>query len=130
MSRQFLLAKRQGFTLVEVLVALAIVGTGLMAIVSAVTNSAKVTNAAEQKMLASWVSANRFAELHLQTTPLSIGTKSGSVEMGGQRWSYKQDISKTEDPDLYEVRMEVYLESRPDVLQSSMFSYIGKPKSR
>lgn len=125
MNRLIAKKKQRGFTLVEVLVALVIVGTGLLAIVSAVTNSAKVTNAAEQKLLASWVAANRFAELRLQTTSFSVGSKTDSVEMGGQRWRYQQKISKTDDPDLFEVRIEVYLESRPELLQASMFSYIG-----
>ena len=121
------LNKQTGFTLVEVLVALVIVATGLMAIVSAVTNSAKVVNATEQRMLASWVSANLFAELRLQGVSANVGTKSGTVEMGGQRWNYQQDVTESDDPSVYQVQIEVYLESNSELLQSSMFSYIGKP---
>jgi len=127
MNKLSIISRQTGFTLIEVLVALVIVGTGLMAIVSAVTSSAKVTSAVEQKMLASWVAANRYAELRLHTASFSVGINTDSVEMGGQRWRYQQNISETDDPDVYAVQIEVYLESNPELLQVSVFSYIGKP---
>jgi len=76
----------QGFTLIEVIVALAVIALGMGAAMTSVT--ANISNAAalKERTLAHWVASNKIAEMQA-TKVYPRGRRSNeSVEMAGVEW--------------------------------------------
>jgi general secretion pathway protein I len=89
-------ASQAGFTLVEVLVALAIVAFGMAALISALSSSADSVSYLRDRMFAEWVALNRIAEVRLALRRPTTGESEGEVEMAGRRWRWRQEVNETE----------------------------------
>lgn len=100
-TRQF------GFTLMEVLVALAIIAIVLGALVQAAGSSASNSGRIRDRTIAQWVASNQLAELQLSGTFPDTGTKSGESEMLSQIWYWKTRVQEVEDEDLRRVDIEI-----------------------
>ena len=116
-----------GFTLLEVLVALAIVAIALGALVAASGNQARNSVYLRDKALAHWVAMNRIAELQVQNTVVPLGRDSGHANMAQREWTWRTDISATEDPNVHRVEVEVTDATEDDVLaRLTGFVYQGQ----
>jgi general secretion pathway protein I len=89
-------ASRRGFTLIEVLVALAIVAIGMTALMSALTSSASTTVYMRDKTLAEWVALNQIEAVRLATQRPTKGETDGDAEMGGRKWKWHQEVMETD----------------------------------
>ncbi|KAA0209437.1 MAG: type II secretion system protein GspI [Proteobacteria bacterium] len=96
-----------GFTLIEVMVALAIVAFGLIAVFGQLNQSATAVTRLRDRSFAHWVAMNRIVELRLAGGFPAVGTRSDDVEMANQRWHYQVKISATEDDRLRRVDVTV-----------------------
>lgn len=96
-----------GFTLLEVLVALAIIAIALGALVAAAGTQTRNTAYLQDKTLAHWVAMNRAVELQLNQDPLGRGTDSGQEQMGARTWFWSHTLSTTEDPNVQRAEIEV-----------------------
>ena len=72
----------RGFTLLEALVALAIVALGMMAVQTQLNRYVVSAVATEERTLASWVAANKITELSVASSWPELG--SSDDEMEGQ----------------------------------------------
>jgi general secretion pathway protein I len=88
-------ARRRGFTLIEVLAALVIVGLGMLGVIQAVIQSVNSGTYLREKTLAHWIAMNLLTERRLQTAPPEIGTSSDQIEYAGQRWRWTVRVSET-----------------------------------
>lgn len=125
-------ARAGGFTLLEVLVALAI-----FAMVSAVVLTAagrSTLNAArlEELTLASWIADNRITELQLQRTPPTPGRETTELEYAGRQWQTLSEIRAAADPGLLQVTVWVALDEGrcrnrplPERAVTSLSGFIG-----
>jgi general secretion pathway protein I len=98
----------RGFTLIEVLVALAIVAIGMAAVLGALTSSASTVLYMKDKTLAQWVVLNHIAEQRLKVQPgqaPQLGNSEGDVDYAGQKWHWRQEIVATAVQGM--VRMDV-----------------------
>ncbi|NKI35669.1 type II secretion system minor pseudopilin GspI [Wenzhouxiangella sp. XN79A] len=95
-----------GFTLVEVLVALAVVALALGALIRTTGQAADTQYEAEQRTLALWVASNRLAELSL-AAGLEAGRSSGRTRMGGRDWRWQTDISAAPGGELWRIDVTV-----------------------
>jgi type II secretion system protein I len=84
-----------GFTLIEVLVALVIVGLGMLGVIQAVIQSANSGTYLREKTLAHWIAMNLLTERRLQTAPPEIGTSSDELQYAGERWRWTVRVSET-----------------------------------
>ncbi len=91
--------RRRGFTLIEILVALAIVAIGMAAVLGALTSSASTVLFMRDKTLAQWVALNHIAEARLQNqagqVPQTGNTTTGDVDYAGQKWHWRQQTLAT-----------------------------------
>jgi len=85
-------ASARGFTLLEVLIALAIVAMSVGALLGTVTSSASNVIYLKDKTLAEWVALNRLTEVRIDKDMPSKGARSGNSVMGGQRWEWKEEV--------------------------------------
>lgn len=87
----------RGFTLLEVLVALAVLALAMAALVRTASQETRSLADERERTLAQWVAANAIAETRLATPLPSSGERSGEVEMGGRRWRWDLRISMATD---------------------------------
>ena len=84
--------RRQGFTLLEVLIALAIVAMSVGALLGTVTSSASNIIYLKEKTLAEWVALNRLTEVRIDQQMPGKGKRSGNSVMAGQRWEWQEEV--------------------------------------
>jgi general secretion pathway protein I len=98
---------RGGFTLIEVLVALAIVAIGMAALMTALTTSAGTTVFMRDKTLAEWVALNQIETARLSLQRPQKGEKDGDAEMANRKWKWHQEVMETEVKGIMRVDVSV-----------------------
>jgi general secretion pathway protein I len=98
-----------GFTLIEVLVALAIVALGMGAVLSALTSAAGNVQALRDKTLAQWIGLNQIADARLNLRAPVIGTSEGDItNFGNANWHWQRSISSVDlVPGLLQITLRV-----------------------
>jgi general secretion pathway protein I len=104
-----------GFTLIEVLVALAIVTIGMAAVLGALTSSADTVAYLRDKTFANWVALNEIALVRISGQLPAPGKSDGDVDLAGRKWHWHQEVNTTQVPGM--VRMDVSV--RPAGVDSS-----------
>ena len=97
--------KQDGFTLVEVLVALVIFSVAIIGLSSAATQSVSHTQRLTDKTYASIVADNQLILARMNR--VVIGTKSGREEAGGREYDWQLDTVETPQAGLLELRVTV-----------------------
>jgi len=105
----------RGFTLLEIMVALAVFSTLAAAMLSASQYVVKQTGAVEERLFAVWLADNHLNELRLQSVP-TPGHQQRVVHMDRRDWLLRQRISASADPRLLKVEVEVGLSVREQSL--------------
>lgn len=116
-----------GFTLMEVLVALAVVAVALAALLKGA--SANAVNAAylRDKSLAHWVAMNVVAERQLGLQQEGLSGDRGEEEMGGRRWAWRAELKDTFDKAIWRLEVEVRPADRDEVL-ASLVAFLPRPE--
>ena len=100
-----------GFTLIEVLVALAIVTIGMAAVLEALTSSARTAMYLENKTFAEWVALDQMERVRLLSGNLpALGTSDGTLEMAHRKWQWRQKVVDSQVPGVRRITIDV----RPD----------------
>jgi general secretion pathway protein I len=84
-----------GFTLIEVLVALAVLAISLGAALRVGESSASVFAAARSRLLAEWVAADQLAELRARRLWPEIGVTEGNANEAGVEFHWRQTVAAT-----------------------------------
>jgi len=101
-----------GFTLIEMLVALAILAIALAAVQRAVSGSLDNAFELKQRLLASWVADNRLAELRATRVLPPSGEIRGEEIQAGITFHWKSQVSGTPNP--YVERVEIRVAATAD----------------
>jgi general secretion pathway protein I len=98
-----------GFTLLEIIIALAIVSVSALAIGGAMNTHIQTAAGLEQRVLASWVASDRIALLRhdAKINKIKTGSDSDTIDMGGHRWRAKTNVEKTDVEHVYLVTVTV-----------------------
>ena len=97
----------RGFTLIEVLVAIAILAIALAATTRAAGLATDGTLETRHRLLATWAGENRVAELRARRVFPATGTNSFTTEEGGLALQVEETISATPNPTLERVDLAI-----------------------
>jgi general secretion pathway protein I len=86
--------KTRGFTLLEVLIALAIVALSVSALLGTVTSSASNISYLRDKTLAEWVALNRLTEIRISKQMPDVGKRLCKSVMSGMRWQTEEEVTE------------------------------------
>ncbi len=117
---------KNGFTLIEVMLAMAVFSIAGIAILGTADTNARNLGHLESKIVASWVASNQLVEVTLDNTWPPKNNKKGKVELAGQEWFWQQKVIKTTDKDLRAIVMEVRLTERDESVLTSLMTYVAK----
>jgi len=115
-----------GFTLIEVMLAMAVFAIAGIALLGASSNNARNMGHLENKMLANWVASNQLVAASLVTKWPPKNNVKGEVELAGKAWFWQQKVIKTTDKDMRAIVMEVRLKADDELAVTSMTTYVSK----
>mgnify|MGYP005839134987 CR=1 FL=1 len=119
--------KNRGFTLLELLVAMAIFATAGVAIMQ--VSSAHVRNLAQldELTMARYIADNQMQLAMLDKDWPGKDKQQGELEMANRKWLWQQQRIKVPDDDLRLVQISVSLADAPQQVIFELSSYKGKP---
>ena len=106
----------RGFTLLEMLVALAVFSLAALALLRLEGATVRQTGQLDEKMIAQLVARNLAVETLTDPAPPSVGATSGVTENGGRNWRWSRTTSRTPDQRLVRVDISVATSRTPSVL--------------
>ena len=107
------------------MIALLVLAIGIGAVINTTSESGWKASQLRQKTFASWVAQNQIAEFRAKRSWSNKSNFSGTEEMANAEWDWKMKISKTDDPSLRRVDVDVYLKGE-DVLKATATGFIAK----
>lgn len=118
----------RGFTLLEVLVALAVLAIAMAALIKGGAENARAAAYLRDKTLAQWVAMNVIAETRLTAGWPSPGTKRGREEMARHEWHWELKIAETFDKDVR--RLDVSVRGNDDkesIPLATLVAFLPRP---
>jgi general secretion pathway protein I len=115
-----------GFTLIEVMVALTIIAISLTALLS--TSGTQASSAAylKQKTLAHWVAVNELTQIRIAKEFPDVGDKQGSTTMANNEWYWTRTTKATEDEDARQITFTLYADKERTKNLSSLIGYANR----
>jgi general secretion pathway protein I len=115
----------RAFTLIEVLIALAIVAVALAAGMRALAQSADGATSLKMRTLALWVAQNRLAQAQLATPWPARGTTEGRETQAGVPFAWRESVSDTPNPAFRKIEIVVAEPAIPDYALARLVGYLG-----
>jgi general secretion pathway protein I len=107
-------SRQQGFTLIEVMVAVAIVAIGMFAVFKVIGDTTGNIGTLRDKSMAEWIADNRITEIRLSGEFPSVDRTEGDVDYAGRKWHWVATVSQTPVAGLRRIDMEVRREDDAD----------------
>lgn len=99
--------KQNGFTLIEVIVAVTVIAVGMAAVIKTIGTVTRNTALLSERTVAMWVAQNALAEFELDINNNAQEESEGSEKMIGIEWHWTKIIEDTQDPGVRRVEFQV-----------------------
>lgn len=121
--------RTRGFSLVEVLVALAVVAIALVALLAAAGRMARDADHLRELTLADWVAANVLVETRLREPFPNLGRSEGRMRMGTREFRWQRVVQNTPEPALRRIDVHVFAHDagNDDAPIHSLVGFAGRP---
>jgi general secretion pathway protein I len=116
----------KGFTLIEILIALAILAVALAATTRAASLATDNALETRQRVLATWAAQNRVAEMHARRMFPSAGVTQLSTEQAGIGLAIEQNVSGTPNPTIRRVELAVSTTRNPERVLARIVAYVAQ----
>ncbi|MBU6953208.1 MULTISPECIES: type II secretion system minor pseudopilin GspI [unclassified Hahella] len=121
-------SRAEGFTLLEVLVALLIFSISVAALVRGMTQIVKQTEQLELKTFAAWIADNEYTELAIAENFPAVGEKKKTIEYASRTWRVVEKVIATPNPQMRKVEIQVLIADTANLSERqviSVTSFIG-----
>lgn len=118
--------RSDGFTLIEVLVALAIVSFALSAMAATMVQMLNAANTMRDRTYASWIAHNKVTEMRLGNTLPKVGSSSGETKYAGVDWEWRAVVAETGVENLYRIDVSISFPGQ-EPLMRPVTGFIGEP---
>lgn len=118
--------KVSGFTLLEVLVALAVLAVTMAAISHTASSGVWHVDAMRERTLADWVAQNRLAMHAARGDWIAVGVQTGDEEQAGQRFRWREEVSATPNPTMRRIAVTVYAPNDSSYTLRQMTGYLAQ----
>jgi general secretion pathway protein I len=105
-----------GFTLLEMLVALTVLSLAVLALVNLAGENSRTGVVIEERVFAGVVADNRAVEALTSPQPPALGETSGSEAAAERMWRWTRRVSETPEPGVLRVDIAVMGEASDQVL--------------
>ena len=116
----------RGFTLIEVMLAMAIASLGLAAVAASVSQMVDAGTSMQQRSYASWIAQNKIAEMRLANVVPDVSESSGDTIFANREWLWRATVSDTGVENLFRVDVMVGLAGGDENIRT-VTGFIGEP---
>lgn len=114
----------RGFTLIEVLVALAIIAIALLSALRVAGQSTQNAGELRARLFAGWIAQNRLAEHRALGDWLPPGLQQGNAIQGGLNFGWREEVTTTPNAFFRRVDIFVYLPEEPATSLAKLTGFI------
>lgn len=129
--------KQQGFTLIEIMVALTIIAIAMGTLVKTAGNHTHSVVLLKQKTLAHYVAMNEITKLQVASEWPATGKKDDASKLADNEWFWSREIEAVIDPltgkpsdKLRQVKLTVYASAERKKNLNKLIAYIAKPAEK
>jgi len=119
----------RGFTLLEVVVALAVVALGIIAAFNLIVQISAGSLHMKEKTFAGWIASNEITRLRLSGEFPEVSQFDGDVEFAGSDYRWRATVSETGVDNLRRIDMDVAYADDPDRVIGRSVGFISPPVS-
>ncbi len=120
----------RGFTLLEVLISLAIVAIAVVLVLESLLASTTRATMMRDQTLASWIGFNKLTEYRIAENLPDAGDDDGEIDYAGMTWHWYSVISETPVENLRRVEVSVAFADDPEQYIATTTGFLGLPTPR
>lgn len=123
--------RQRAFTLLEVMVALAVLAVAAAGLIGAVSQNVRQSGALEERTVALWLAQNQLTEMQVTRQFPKVGRNTERAEMAGRDWTLQVETTETSHPGLRRVEIGVapatddFREERNTIV--TLTAFLGQP---
>lgn len=122
------LCNSRGFTLLEIMVALAVLALAMGALVKTSSDYTSNQTYLRDRTMTNWVARNVLAQHQLENQWPRTGERKGTLEMGWQEWEWLAKISQTDEEKLRRIDVEVHaIDSEDETPITVLSGFLKQP---
>ena len=118
--------RNKGFTLLETLVALAIIGIAMAAAMRSTRFAVDTVTDLKTRTAAAWVAHNVINQMRASRLFPEPGALSGKATQGTQEFDWRQEVSVSPNYSFRRVEIKVFLPDDPEHAISRQVSYVAR----
>jgi len=113
--------RESGFTLIEMLVALAVFSLAALALLRLEGATVSTTALLREQALAQVVARNLAVEALTDPRPPAFGTIRGEAVNAGRKWRWLRTVGRSPEPRIQQIRIEVRSDRGPEAANLTVF---------